>query len=166
MSFLDIILGAILLYAVYKGLVNGLFVELAGLISLMVGVYLAIKFSNITAEKLSTLLHWNPKTIQITAFILTFILVVVAISLLAKVMTKIADFAYLGLPNKIGGVILRLIKTVLIISIFLNLFEKINYDNYFAKKETLDNSIFYRPIQKSAVFIFPTLENWFEELKK
>ena len=166
MSFLDIVLGVLLLYAVYKGLMNGLFVELAGLISLLLGVYVAIKFSNFTAEKLTSIVHWNPKTIQISAFIITFILVIVAISLLAKLMTKIANFAYLGLPNKIGGIAIRVIKMVLIISIFLNVFEKINYDNYFAKKETLDNSIFYRPIQKTAGFIFPTLETWFENLKK
>jgi membrane protein required for colicin V production len=165
MSFLDVILGSLLVYAVYKGLVNGLFVEIAGLISLLLGIFIAVKFSNLTTETLGNYVHWNPKTIQITAFILTFILVVIGISLLAKALTGLASFAYLGWINKLGGAFVRVLKTVLIISIFLSVFEKINYDNFFAKKETLDNSIFYHPIQKTATFLFPTLEKWFEEMK-
>ena len=165
MSFLDIILGAFLIYAIYKGLVNGLFLELARFISLLLGIYIAVKFSNFATEVLGGFVHWNPKTIQIMAFIITFILVIVAITLLAKVLTGIADFAYLGWINKLGGAVVRVLKTVLIISVFLSVFEKINYDYFFAKKETLDESYFYRPIQKTAVFVFPALEKLFEELK-
>lgn len=166
MSFLDIVLGSLLAFSLYKGLKNGLFVEVASLISLLLGIYFAIKFSILTAEMLSGFLHWNPKTIQITAFILTFVLVVIAISLLAKFLTGIANFAQLGWINKLGGGFFRILKTILIVSIFLNLFEKININNYFAKKETLDKSIFYRPIQKTAGFIYPSIEKWYEDLKK
>ncbi|HQK41331.1 MAG TPA: CvpA family protein, partial [Flavobacterium alvei] len=165
MSFLDIILGALLVIALFKGIKNGLFVELASLVSLVLGIYLAIKFSFLARIMLSAITHWNPKTIQITAFIITFLLVVIGISLLAKFLTSVADFAFLGVMNKLGGGFFRLLKTILIISIFLNLFEKINFNNTFAKKETLDNSLFYRPIQKTAGFIYPSIEKWYEDLK-
>lgn len=166
MSFLDIFLGVLLAYGLYKGLRNGLFVELAGLISLLLGIFFAIKFSYLASNTLGGFVQWNPKNIQITAFIITFVLVVIGISLLAKILTKIASAVFLGWVNNLGGAFVRILKTVLIISVFLSLFEKINYDHFFAKKETLDNSIFYRPIQKTAGFLFPTLEKWFEELKK
>lgn len=166
MSFLDIVLGVLLAYGLYKGLRNGLFVELAGLISLLLGIFFAIKFSYLASNTLGVFVQWNPKNIQITAFIITFVLVVIGISLLAKILTKIASAVFLGWVNNLGGAFVRILKTVLIISIFLSLFEKINYDHFFAKKETLDNSIFYRPIQKTSGFVFPTLEKWFEELKK
>ena len=166
MSFLDIFLGGLLVYGVFKGMRNGLFVELASLISLVLGIYLAIKFSSILKGILSGYVHWNPKTIQIIAFIFTFILVVITISILAKFLTGIANFAHLGCVNNIGGGFFHVLKTILVISIFLNLFEKINIDNVFAKKETLDKSIFYRPIQKTAGFIYPSIEKWYEDLKK
>ena len=166
MGFLDIILGSLLIFGLYKGIRNGLFVEVASLISLLLGIYFAVKFSILTTNILSGFVHWNPKTIQITAFILTFILVVIGISLLAKFLTGIADFAQLGWINKLGGGFFRILKTILIVSIFLNLFEKINFNNIFAKKETLDKSIFYRPIQKTAGFIYPSIEKWYEDLKK
>ena len=166
MSFLDIVLGVILVIGLFKGIKNGLFVELASLISLILGIYVAIKFSSFAKEILEGFVHWNPKTIQIFAFLITFLVVVIVISIMAKFFTSVADFAQLGVINKLGGGFFRLLKTILILSIFLNLFEKINFNNTFAKKETLDNSLFYRPIQKTAGFIYPSIEKWYEDLKK
>lgn len=166
MSFLDIVLGCFLAFGLYKGLRNGLFVELASFVSLLLGIYLAVKFSAFTAKTLSGFVHWNPKTIQVIAFLLSFILVIIGVSLAAKILTKIANFAYMGWINKAGGGGFRLLKTVLILGVFLNLFEKINFNNFFAKKETLDNSLFYRPIQKTAGFVFPAIQKGFEELKR
>jgi membrane protein required for colicin V production len=166
MGFLDIVLGSLLVYGLYKGLKNGLFVELASFISLILGIYIAVKFSDFAKELLSGFVHWNPKTIQIIAFIITFLIVVVLISLLGKFLTKIANFAQLGWINKAGGGFFRMLKMVLLISVFLNFFEKMNYNNFLAKKETLDKSLFFHPIQKTAVFIYPSIEKWYTDFKK
>ena len=166
MGFLDIILGVLLAFALYKGIRNGLFVELASLVSLLAGIYFAIKFSSFIKEILAGFVKWYPNTIQVVAFVLTFILVVIGISLLGKFLTGIADFAFLGWLNKIGGGFFRVLKTILIIGIVFKVFEKINYHNFLAKKETLDKSIFYNPIQKTAGFMYPSIENWYDNLKK
>ena len=166
MSFLDIIVCALLVFAFYKGVVNGLFVELASLISLVLGIYFAVKFSSFVKELLMGFVKWNPNSIQIVAFILTFIVVVIAIHLLGKFLTGIANFAFLGWLNKLGGGFFRVLKTVLIVSIVFSVFEKINYNNYLAKKETLDNSIFFNPIQKIAGYVFPSIKKGYEEIKK
>ncbi|GEC71613.1 membrane protein required for colicin V production [Flavobacterium flevense] len=166
MSFLDIILGALLVFALYKGTVNGLFIELASFLSLIVGVYLAVKFSVVTKDVLAGFVHWNPNTVQVIAFLLTFILVVIGIHFLAKILTGIVDFAFLGWANKLGGGLFRVLKTVLLIGIVFSLFEKINYNHFFAKQETLDKSIFYNPIQKTATFMYPSITKWYGDLKK
>ncbi|HLF52363.1 CvpA family protein [Flavobacterium sp.] len=165
MGFLDIILGGLLLYGFIRGIWNGFFVELASLLSLLVGIYVAIKFSHFMKAIVENHVSWNPKTIQITAFVLTFILVVVAITFLAKILTNIASFAFLGWLNKLAGGVFGILKTALIISISLKLFQKINSNNSFAEKETLDNSLFYNPIQKISAVIYPSLEEWFMDLK-
>jgi membrane protein required for colicin V production len=165
MNFLDILLAIILAYAVIDGIKNGLFVELASLVSLVLGIYFAVKFSFFARGILASFFHWNPKTVQVVAFIVTFLVVISAISFLGKFLTKVADFAYLGVVNKIGGGFFRLLKAVVILSIFLNLFEKINFNNVFVKKQTLDNSLFYRPIQKTAYLIYPSIEGWYKKSK-
>ena len=166
MSFLDIVLGGLLCYSIYKGLRSGLFIELASLVSLVLGIFIAIKFSSFIGEIISGYLHSNSKTIQVFSFIITFILVLFGVSLFAKFLTGIANFVHLGWINKLGGGFFRFLKTVLLISVFLNLFEKINFNNSFAKKETLDKSLFYRPIQKTARFIYPSIGKWYEDLEK
>lgn len=167
MSLIDIVFAVLLSFAVYKGLKNGLFVEVASLIALVAGIYLAIKFSNLVgAIFIEFVPSWNPKYIEITAFIITFLLVVIGIHLSAKILTKLLDFAFLGWINKIAGVIFSLLKTILALSVVLFIFEKININNMLLSKETQENSIFYNPIQHISKAIYPTIESWYASLKK
>jgi membrane protein required for colicin V production len=166
MSFLDMILGALLAFGLYKGIKNGLFVEVASFVSLLLGIYLAIKFSSLMKEIIMKHVSWNPNTIQVTAFLLTFILVVIGVYFLAKILTGIADFAFLGWANKLGGGFFRVLKTILILSIVIALFEKINFNNTFAKQETLDKSFFYNPVKKVAAFVYPSIEKWYDTFKE
>jgi membrane protein required for colicin V production len=55
---------------------------------------------------------------------------------------------------------------ILLLSVTLHLFEKINIENAFAEKATMDNSLFYHPIQKTAALIYPAIKDGFMELKK
>jgi len=165
MDFIDIFLGIFLLYGLIRGVWNGFFVELASLVSLLLGIFIAIKFSYLMKAWLENHGSWNPKTVQVAAFALTFILVVVGVSLLGKIFTKLADFAALGLFNKLLGGIFGVLKTILMLSVLLNLFEKVNADHAFADKKTLDHSIFYNPVRAVCKFIYPSIEEWFTAFK-
>lgn len=166
MSFLDVFLGGLLVYGLFRGLWNGFFYELASLLSVIVGIFVALKFSNFVKVILENHVSWSPKTIQIAAFIVTFILVVLGISILAKFFTTMTNFAGLGFLNKIFGGFFGVIKMMLIVSISLNLFVKVNSNNTFIEKKTLDQSLFYHPILKTSAFLYPSLETWFTEIKK
>jgi membrane protein required for colicin V production len=48
----------------------------------------------------------------------------------------------------------------------MTFFEKINFNETFAKKETLDKSVFYNPIKRVADFVYPSLKKGYESLKK
>lgn len=165
MGIIDILLGGLLLYAVIKGLWKGLFSELASLLSLIIGIYIAIKFSGYVADLLVNDGD-DSKYIAITAFVITFIIVVVGVILLAKVFTRLADFASLGIINRILGGLFGFLKMVLILGICLNFFTKANSSELFAKKETLDKSIFFNPIITASNTIFPVLEEWFAEYRE
>lgn len=163
MSFIDIIFAALLGYAIYKGLKNGLFVEVASLLALVVGIFVAIKFSHIIRAVIETKVSWDPKYIEITAFALTFIVVVIVIHLSAKLLTKIVDFAYLGWINRLAGAGFSVLKTILALSIVILLFEKVNVNNMLVKQETLDESIFYNPTKEISAFVYPQIEEWYEK---
>jgi membrane protein required for colicin V production len=163
---MDIVIGILLIIGLYNGLKNGLFVEIASIISFILGVFIAIKFSYLVKGILEGFVSWNPKTIQITAFVITLILVVIGVHLLSKIFTKIADFAFLGWANKLGGGIFSVLKTALLIGVVLNLIQKINIDNQLISKEKQDKSIFYRPILGTTAFIMPMVSEWIDDVKK
>jgi membrane protein required for colicin V production len=162
MNFIDIVFATFIGYALYKGIKNGLFVELASLVALIAGIFIALKFSGFAKTLLENSFSWDSKYIEITAFALTFVAVVVAIHFSAKLLTKIASFAFLGWLNKLSGAVFSMIKTILALSVVLLLFEKINVNNRITSQETLDNSMFYNPIKKVSEFIYPKIEQWYD----
>lgn len=163
MNFIDIVFAVLLCLALYKGIKNGLFVELASLIALLAGIFVALKFSGFAKSILENNVSWNPKYIEITAFALTFIVVLIGIHLSAKLLTKIADFAFLGWVNKLAGAGFSMLKTILTLSIVILLFEKINVNNMITSQETLDESIFYNPVKKVSEFVYPKIEEWYDK---
>ena len=154
MNFLDIILGLLLAYGLYKGLKNGLFVELASLIALIAGIYGAIHFSYITGDYLSKNMEWDEQYMKITSFVITFIAIVILVHLSAKLLTKIADFAMLGLLNKIAGGIFGTLKVAVIIGAVLIFFDGMNNTFSFVNDETKNESKLYPPIKEIGAFVF------------
>lgn len=154
MSFLDIVLGLLLLYGLWKGLKNGLFVEIASIIALVAGIYGAIHFSYYAGDYLSQNMEWNERYINIAAFAVTFIIIVLAVHLLGKFLTKIADFAMLGLLNKIAGALFGVLKVAVILGALLVFLDRAYSSLGFIKSETVQQSILYEPIKEIGEFIF------------
>lgn len=154
MSFLDIVLGILLVWGLYKGLKNGLFVEIASLVALIAGIYGAIHFSYIAGDYLSQNVEWNERYVKIASFLITFIVVVVAVHLAGKFLTKIADFAMLGILNKIAGAIFGALKVAVILGAILIFFEKATKSFKFINESTKQESIFYEPIKEIGAFVF------------
>jgi membrane protein required for colicin V production len=165
MNIFDIIITALLLFGFVRGLVKGLFVEVASLVALIGGVYGAIHFSYLISNFLKEYVTWNTEYISLAAFAITFIVIIVVISLLGKALTKIANFASLGIVNKILGGVFGVLKIGLILSVVFIFFGKMNETIPFIKKETLDESILYRPVKKIAPTIFPSIINGENEKK-
>lgn len=157
MTVLDIILLVLLLFGLINGLRNGLFVEIASLVALIAGVYGAIHFSDFAADFLMSKVDWNEKTVNIIAFAITFIVIVLVITLAGKALTKIADFAALGIVNKLLGGIFGLLKYAVILSVILIIFDSLNKNLPFTDKEDLEDSMLYEPIKSFVPTIFPII---------
>jgi membrane protein required for colicin V production len=155
MHALDIIILILLGFGLVKGFFKGLFVELASLIGLVAGVYGAYYFSDYFANFLREHFNWNENYLQISAFAVTFLLILLSIIVAGKALTKLADFAALGLLNKFLGGLFGLLKMAVIIGVLIMLFALINSNLTVVKEKTLQTSIFYEPIKAIASNIFP-----------
>ena len=163
MNIFDIVIAALLVFAFVRGFMKGFFVEVASLIALVGGVWGAIHFSYFMADVLEDHVDWSENYISLAAFAITFIVIVVAVSFLGKALTKMADFAALGLINKIFGGVFALLKSVVILSVIFVFFSRINSTIPFVGKETLENSILYTPVKELVPSIFPSIIKEFDE---
>ncbi len=154
MGFLDIVLGILLAWGLYKGIKNGLFLELASLGALIIGLFGAIRFSYIIGGYLSKHISWDERYLKLTAFVITFSIIVLVVHLAGKLLTKIANFAMLGLLNKIAGGLFGALKVAVILGALLVFFDRINNSLPMIKKETIAQSILYDPVKQVGEFVF------------
>lgn len=155
MTVIDIVLGALILFGLIRGFMKGLFVEMASLVALIAGVYGAIHFSGFAAEFLMDHVSWSEKTINIAAFAITFVVIVLAISLAGKALTKLADFAALGVLNKLLGGVFGALKIGLILSVALMVFANLNRTIPFLEEDEVKDSVLYEPVKSLAPMVFP-----------
>ncbi len=155
MNIFDIIIAALLIFGFVRGLMKGLFVEIASLIALIAGVYGAIHFSYFIGNFLADRVSWDERYITIISFAITFVIIVLVIASFGKMLTKIADFAALGMLNKLLGGVFGALKTGLILSIILLVFAKLNNTIPFISNEQKDDAILYEPVKNLAPTLFP-----------
>jgi len=157
MNYIDIILGILVLWGLITGFRKGLFVSLASLIGLVAGIYITVHFSGLVGEYVSQYVSWSDTTLTLAAFAITFIAVIVLISLAGKLLTKIADFASLGILNKLLGATFGVLKFTFIASVVLIFVDAANRTLHLIEQETIDSSILYTPVKKIAPMILPAV---------
>ena len=163
MNTFDVIIAALLIFGFVRGLLKGLFVEVASLVALIAGVYGAIHFSYFVGNFLADRVSWEERYVTIVSFAITFAIIVLVIGLLGKLFTKIADFASLGLLNKLFGGVFGVLKVGLILSIVLLIFSKLNDTIPFISNEQKENAILYEPVKNLAPTLFPDFLKVVEE---
>ena len=154
MGILDIVFGVLLAYGLFKGLKNGFFVEIASVIALIAGIFGSIHFSYIASDYLNRRLDWDPSYIKITAFIGTFLAIVVVVHLLGKFLTRVADFAMLGFLNRLAGGVFGLVKVAVILGAVLIFLERAHLPLHWIEPEAFEKSIFYGPLKETGAFVF------------
>jgi membrane protein required for colicin V production len=151
---LDIILGLLLVWGLWKGLKNGLFIELASIVALIAGIYGAIHFSYYAGDYLSQKMDWEERYINLTAFVITFFAIILIVNLLARLLTKMAKFALLGWLNRLAGGIFGVVKVAVILGALLVFFDRVNTSAGLVKDENMEQSVLYEPIKQIGALVF------------
>jgi membrane protein required for colicin V production len=157
MNSIDIVLGLLLAFGVIQGFRKGFILELASLVGLILGVYGAIYFSHFAAGLLESITNWEAYTVELVAFIATFLVILIAIALIARLFTKIINWAALGILNRLLGAVFGLFKIALFLSIFLLFLNSFNREFSFLSDEKKENSLLYESVAGIAPMLLPKL---------
>jgi membrane protein required for colicin V production len=160
--FIDIITFILIVWAVFKGLRNGLIVGVFSFLAFIIGLAAALKLSAVVAEYIGQ--RWLP----FIAFAVVFLIVVFLVRLGAKAIEAVVRVAMLGWLNKLGGILLYVFLYLFIFSVILFYAVQLNL----IKQETLAASVLYLYIQPLAPkimnvlgAILPFLKNMFSDLE-
>ena len=154
MNYLDIAIAVSLPYGLIKGFSNGLIKEITGLLSLVVGIYVALNFSNLLEPHLSRIFDNYEQFKPLLAFAILFISVLLLIKLLGYLTDKLTKALALGFLSRILGGIFGMLKLALIISFLLMIESKFEL----IPQDTKQSAQLYKPITNLVELISPHIE--------
>jgi len=166
MNYVDIILIILLVSAAISGFIKGFFVELASIVSLILGIWAGAEFSGIVQHWLSRYISMSEYTMRILSFILIFVFVVLAIHLIATLTEKFVAAISLSIFSRLAGGIFGALKAAFILSILMIVVTKIEEltITIIPPKEKAESKL-YQPIERMAPNIFPFLRSMKEQEK-
>lgn len=163
MNTIDIVLGIIFIIAFFMGFRKGLLRSLASLIGLVAGVYCAMFFSGYVRVYLEKWFDWSEDLTSLASFLITFFLVMFVFGLLGRLLTKAANFAMMGIFNKLFGGVFNVLKFAFLISVIF-MFVNASQNYRILSPEKRDASVLYKPVASIAPLILPSIMKEVENL--
>jgi len=157
MNFIDFLIITLLVLFVILGFRKGFIISLATVAALILGIYIAVHFSNFLDRFLLENLKPSRTWLPILSFTITFLLIVISVLIIAKMMEKIIDVVGMGFLNHLGGAILGFIKGVILVSILIFIATSIDPKEKWLTKQDKEGSMVYRHVSQ----VFPGLMKTF-----
>lgn len=121
MTFVDILIWAVLLSFVAKGFWKGFVKEACSLLGLLVGGWAAFKYDHYLAEAIRPFIHLPHSIALVLSFICIFLFLGLLFYLFGYLLTVVCKIMLLGGINRIGGVIFGFLEGALLLCMVLYL---------------------------------------------
>ena len=158
MSTPDIIILICFLPAVISGIMKGFIQQVVALVSLLLGAWLAFKFSNVVGEWLQPYFEVSETVMHVISFAVIMVAVVLVLFVIGKVLTGVTRLVMLGWLDRLLGLVFALLIAGLLIGIGIVLFDTLNAKVELVDNAILDESVLYSPIKDIAYMVFPYLK--------
>src|SRR5690554_141108 len=163
MNTLDTVLGLILVTSFLFGLKKGFLKAILSLLGIVVAVYAALFFSGIVEDFLSSQFSWSEDLLRLSSFLLTFVVVLIAFSLLGRITTQRVNFMMLGWMNKLLGGLFIMVRYACLVSVVLMFVKASEYYSVLSEEDR-EASILYAPVASLAPAILPEIQKSVTEI--
>lgn len=155
---IDYIMLIPLAYGLIRGILNGLFIELASLLAFWLGITVAWKCSHLLQGYLVQHISVEESVLPFLAFFILFVAVSVGVILLGRLLNKLAELIQIGWLNKLMGGLFGMLKFVLIEGVLLF---ALHYGNLlpYNRYAPSENSLLYEPIYSLTALLWPMLQS-------
>ena len=159
MNILDLVIAIPLLWGAYKGFTRGLIYEIAMILGLIAGLYLAFKFSGLAQSWLQQFVSKDSVIPSWVGFFIVSGIIMAVFILYARLLEGVLKAGDLNVFNKIAGAVFGLLKYALVISVILWLLKSLEPHLNFINKETRKESVLYEPVLKTSTFLTPAFQD-------
>ena len=159
LNTIDFIVCLVLGLAVWKGWRQGFIVQIGSLVALVVGLWLAARYGAVVGERLQ--LDESVRTAG--GFVVVLLGVMLSIAVAGRLLRRIFRFAGFGLLDIALGVAACAVKYLLLVSVLLTAFDRLNSSYSLVGQRTIDSSVSYRPLLRISEALFPMLERATEQ---
>lgn len=160
MNYIDLVLGILLLVGAIQGFRKGLIIELASLAALILGIWGGIKFSDLMAVFITKHTGYQSEHLSTIAFVVTFILIILLVHTIGKLLDTVVKAVFLGFLNRLAGIIFGVLKTAIILSIILLLFDDVDENVHLLPAKQKEESKIYTPMKQIVPTLFPFIKLW------
>lgn len=154
---MDLFIFVVFILGAAIGFMNGFVKQIASIAGLIAGLIFARMLFSVVGESLAVELGTSATIGQILAFILIWIIVPMAFSILGFILTRFLNAVHLGLLNRWMGAGLGAIKYLLIISMLFNMIDYIDRKNRIVETETKQQSSLYVPLKQFSGIFLPQI---------
>ena len=161
MATLDIILLCCFIPGIIRGISKGFLEQALALAGVVLSVWAAFRFSGLVATWLKPYADLSETTLNVVSFALILVAMSLLVLIIAKLLTKVIELAMLGWLDKTLGLVFALAVNALVIGVFIVLFDTINLKFGLVKPEVLDESIVYTTLRDICYLVFPYLKSFF-----
>lgn len=147
MNWLDVILLLPLLVGLVRGLLRGLISEVIAIGAIILGVVGANIFGTPFTQWLQSQFNWPPTVCSIVSYVVLFLIITIALTLIAHALTRLMKAIHLNWINRILGGVFGMCKFGLVVLVVVFLLDKTNESFHW-----LDNA----PVIKTSV-VYPFL---------
>ena len=159
MNALDIILLAAFIPAVWRGLKKGFLEQFLMLAGLVLGVWAAYRFSSLMCSVIRPHIDESDTMISVLGFVLVLVLVVLAVFLIAKLLTRVIKTTFVGWVDKLLGVVAGILVTGIVLSALIISFDSLNQSLELYTGDYLQKSHAYNILKDVGYKAFPYLKN-------
>ncbi len=158
MSTPDIIILLCFLPALIRGVMKGFIEQAVALVSLVLGAWLAFKFSTVVGEWLQPFFKVSETVMHVISFAVIMIAVVLVLFVLGKLLAGISKIVMLGWLDRLLGLVFALLIAGLLVGIGIILFDTLNAKFELVDNTVLDEAVLYTTLRDIAYTVFPYLK--------
>ncbi len=143
-NWLDIILLLPLLVGLVRGLMRGLVSEIIAILAVILGVLSARLWAAPFSEWLYCKFQWPVEVCGVVAYVLLFLATAVALSIFARLFTKLLRAIHLGWANRLFGGVFGILKYGIIVLVLIFVMDRTNQAfHYLDESPIIKTSIVY-----------------------